>query len=71
MQRRYTLDCFFCKRNEIILIGLVLNTFLKKFKGTLMQIWADLLPDKTLVDFTSLFSPYDFEKNDQIILSYF
>ena len=24
---------------------------------------------KTLVDFTSFFSPYDFEKNDRIILS--
>ena len=26
---------------------------------------------KTLIDFTSLFSPYDFKKNDDIILSYF
>ena len=26
---------------------------------------------KSLIDFTSLFSPYDFEKNDDIILSYF
>ena len=26
---------------------------------------------KSLVDFTSLFSPYDFKKNDDIILSYF
>ena len=26
---------------------------------------------KTLIGFTSLFSPYDFEKNDSIILSYF
>ena len=26
---------------------------------------------KKLTDFTSLFSPYDFEKNDSIILSYF
>ena len=26
---------------------------------------------KTLIDFTGLFSPYDFEKNDKIILSYF
>ena len=25
----------------------------------------------TLIDFTSLFSPYDFQKNDYIILSYF
>ena len=26
---------------------------------------------KTLIDFTSLFSPYDFSKNGNIILSYF
>ena len=26
---------------------------------------------KTLIDFTSLFSPCDFEKNDSIILKYF
>ena len=30
-----------------------------------------VLAGKTLVDFTSLFPPYDFEKNDGIILSYF
>ena len=27
--------------------------------------------NKTLIDFTSLCSPYDFEKNDKIILMYF
>ena len=26
---------------------------------------------KTLIDFTGLFSPYDFDKNDNAILSYF
>ena len=26
---------------------------------------------KTLTDYTNLFSPYDFDKNDQIIFSYF
>ena len=26
---------------------------------------------KTLTDFTSLFSPYDFKRNDKIILAYF
>ena len=26
---------------------------------------------KKLTDFTNLFSPYDFEKSDDIILSYF
>ena len=30
-----------------------------------------MLARKTLTDFTSLFSPYDFDKNDNIILSYF
>ena len=26
---------------------------------------------RSLIDFTSLFSPYDFKKNDKIILDYF
>ena len=30
-----------------------------------------IFTNKTLIDFTSLFSPYDFEKNDKIILDYF
>ena len=30
-----------------------------------------MLVGKKLTDFTSLFSPYDFKKNDDIILSYF
>ena len=30
-----------------------------------------MLVDKKLTDYTSLFSPYDFEKNNYIILSYF
>ena len=30
-----------------------------------------MLAGKKLTDFTSLFSPYDFKKNDDIILSYF
>ena len=30
-----------------------------------------VLAGKKLTDFTSLFSPYDFKKNDNIILSYF
>ena len=29
-----------------------------------------MLAGKTLIGFTSLFSPYDFERNDNIILSY-
>ena len=30
-----------------------------------------MLAGKKLTDYTNLFSPYDFDKNDQIILSYF
>ena len=30
-----------------------------------------MLAGKKLTDFTNLFAPYDFEKNDDIILSYF
>ena len=30
-----------------------------------------MLARKTLTDYTALFSPHDFDKNDQIILSYF
>ena len=30
-----------------------------------------MLAGKTLIDCISLFSPYDFERNDDIILSYF
>ena len=30
-----------------------------------------MLAGKKLTDFTSMFSPYDFKKNDNIILSYF
>ena len=32
---------------------------------------AFMFAGKSLIDYTSLFSPYDFEKNDSIILSYF
>ena len=30
-----------------------------------------MLKGKTLIDYTSLFFPYDFKKNDNIILEYF
>ena len=30
-----------------------------------------MFSNKTLTDYTSLYSPYDFKKNDDIILSYF
>ena len=31
----------------------------------------NMLNDKTLTDFTNLFSPWNFEKNDEIIERYF
>ena len=30
-----------------------------------------MLSGKKLTDYTNLFSPHDFDKNDQVILSYF
>ena len=30
-----------------------------------------MFAERSFIDFTSLFSPYDFKKNDNIILSYF
>ena len=30
-----------------------------------------MLAGKTLIDYTNMFSPHDFNKNGQIILSYF
>ena len=30
-----------------------------------------MLADEKLIDYTNLFSPYDFKKNDNIILIYF
>ena len=30
-----------------------------------------MLAGKALIDYTTLFSPHDFDKNDQVILSYF
>ena len=40
--------------------------------GYFCKGFIDFMPaDKKLTDFTNLFSPYDFDKNDQIILSYF
>ena len=58
----------------------------KKIKANIFQVQANnsvmcgyfcigfidfILADKTLTDYTNLFSPYDFDKNDQMILSYF
>ena len=40
--------------------------------GYFCIIFIDFMfANKTLIDFIGLFSPYDFEKNDKIILKYF
>ena len=58
----------------------------KKIKANIFQVQANdsiicgyfcigfidfMLAGKKLIDFTNLFSPHDFKKNDSIILSYF
>ena len=75
-----------CKKKKLFtLIALVLNIiYLKKLKIYRVQAnnsimcgyfcigFIDfMLAGKTLTDYTNLFSPYDFNKNDNIILSYF
>ena len=57
--------------------NIIVNIFRVKANNSIMcgyfsiGIINFMLADKTLIDFTSLFSPYDFEINDGIILSYF
>ena len=35
-------------------------------------VWIDFMPKgKSLLDYTNLLSPYDYEKNDKIIPKYF
>ena len=72
----------FCNRNETVFsIFLVLNMFLKRLKKQASNSvmcryycfgFTDfMLAGKNLTDFTDMFSPYDFDKNDGITLSYF
>ena len=62
----------FCNKNEI-----KTNIFCIQENNSIMCGYfcigfIDLmLAGKKLTDYTSLFSPYDFKKNDSIILSYF
>ena len=57
--------------------NIILNTFHVQANNSVMCGYfcigfiGFLLPVKKLTDFTSMFSPYDFKKNDNIILSYF
>ena len=59
------------------LIVLELNIFLKNLKNFKMCGYFYIgfidfmLENKTLIEFNSLFSPYDFDQNDNIILRYF
>ena len=77
----------FCNRSELFIqIVLVLNMFLKKLKANMFRVQTNnsvmceyfcigfinfVLAGKKMTDFTGLFSPCDFKKNDNIILSYF
>ena len=36
-----------------------------------LDLLSKTLVGKTLTDYTNMFSPYDFNKNDSIIFSYF
>ena len=68
---------FAAEMKLFILIVLAWNIFLKKLKNSVMCGYFCIgfidfmLAGKTLTDYTNLFSPYDFNKSDQIILSYF
>ena len=46
------------------------QTYLE-YNQTIQYFIDFMFAGKTLIDYTSLFSPYDFEKNDSIILKYF
>ena len=72
----------FCNRSEIVYfdsvhVEHVPNIFLVQGNNSVMCGYFDIgfidfmLAGKKLTDFTSLLSPYDFKKNDDVILSYF
>ena len=90
------MDCFFCKRNEIVCfdnfgvehipekIKKIIGN--KKIKTNIFRVQGNdsvmcgyfcigfidfMLAGKKLTDYTNLFSPHDFKKNDYIILFYF
>ena len=57
--------------------NIIANIFPVQAKDSIMYAYFCIgfidfmLVGKKLIDFTSMFSPYDFKKNDNIILSYF
>ena len=58
--KNITVNSFWVQSNNSIMCGYFFIEFIDF-----------MLAGKKLTDFTSFFSPYDFEKNDSIILSYF
>ena len=59
----------FCYRNEIVYRVQANNSVIS---GYFCKGFIDfMLAGKKLTDYTNLFSPHDFKKNDDIILSYF
>ena len=66
----------FCNRNEFFFFGSVgvehVPEEIKEFIGYFCIGFIDfMLAGKKLTDFTNLFSPHDFKKKGNIILSYF
>ena len=72
----------FCKKKEIVCfdsfgvehIPEEIKEFIghKNIKANITSKFIDfMLADKKLTDYTNMFSSYDFDKNDSIILSYF
>ena len=54
----------------------ILKLIFFEYKNTIMCVYfsigfIDFMLGKKLTDYTNLFSPYDFKKNDNIVLSYF
>ena len=68
---------FLKKLNNLLEIKTIDNIFLAKANNSVMcghfciGFIDFMLARKKLTDFTSMFSPYDFKKNGEIILSYF
>ena len=71
------LNIFLKKLKNLLEIKTKTNIFRVKANNSIMCGYFSIgfidlmLADKKLTDFTNLFFPYDFNKNDQIIFSYF
>ena len=63
----------FCNRNKIVYFDSfgVEEIPEEMFGYFCIKVIDFMVAGKKLIDYTSLFSPYDFKKNDDIILSYF